>query len=471
MNKQSEKVLFFRDSNQKTFEILELTGWELLAVKAFGGIRSIGKSKYDQLVDIYKNVFYNLLDKKQIYVLEKRYGLLDGKCCTLAEIADMLGLSISQISRIEDLALKKLGRSVYSFRLLYRYGYYHDNMDHNSLIQFEYVLKEELVSYLEGKEKDYLFMNAILKKNKCRFYLSGTHFYQKSLEDIGISYDTAYELASHNIKTAYSLCKCSEEEIKEKINDEEVINEAITKRYSYLRKIDDYVTVIFERKSEKIVYKYKDTDSTSLANEIFKMILDTENCGGSIFSLDTSHGLLNILLLKGYIHVKDILEELPELIKQLESMKLFEYSDELQLCMRVYQEKIDDMRQPRIFIKKYNKKLMSIIEKNNLRSINELYSIIDQLDSFGEQLSEFIFFDTFEKEQKDDEWETIKDLDRYADIDFEEKDLSYYIERLLRRQEINSVNDIKEDIMQQLKPLSRKVMERVAIRLGYSDSE
>lgn len=87
------------------------------------------------------------------------------------------------------------------------------------------------------------------------------------------------------------------------------------------------------------------------------------------------------------------------------------------------------------FDQEIQQKIMDIIEINNLRSINELSSIIDQMDSF------------------------------------EEKDLSFYIECLLRSQGITSINDIKDDIIQQLKPLSRKTMKRVVIRLGYSGKE
>ena len=41
-----------------------------------------------------------------------RYGLIDGKCKTQREIANLLGISRSYVSRIEKKALKKLKKEL-----------------------------------------------------------------------------------------------------------------------------------------------------------------------------------------------------------------------------------------------------------------------------------------------------------------------------------------------------------------------
>ncbi|NLZ34600.1 MAG: helix-turn-helix domain-containing protein, partial [Clostridiales bacterium] len=43
-----------------------------------------------------------------------RYGLVDGRCRTQREIAALLGISRSYVSRIEKKALKKLKKELYS---------------------------------------------------------------------------------------------------------------------------------------------------------------------------------------------------------------------------------------------------------------------------------------------------------------------------------------------------------------------
>jgi RNA polymerase sporulation-specific sigma factor len=52
------------------------------------------------------------LKKREKTVLELRYGLLNGTSKTQREIANMLGISRSYVSRIEKKAIKKLSREL-----------------------------------------------------------------------------------------------------------------------------------------------------------------------------------------------------------------------------------------------------------------------------------------------------------------------------------------------------------------------
>ena len=52
-----------------------------------------------------------LKDREKI-IIELRYGLIDGGCKTQREIASMLGISRSYVSRIEKRAIDKLYRSL-----------------------------------------------------------------------------------------------------------------------------------------------------------------------------------------------------------------------------------------------------------------------------------------------------------------------------------------------------------------------
>ena len=62
------------------------------------------KSLYDRMK--------NVLKGKEKVVIELRYGLVNGKESTQREIAELLGISRSYVSRIEKKALKKLGKEM-----------------------------------------------------------------------------------------------------------------------------------------------------------------------------------------------------------------------------------------------------------------------------------------------------------------------------------------------------------------------
>ena len=62
----------------------------------------------DRIKTLYKNIKYNLTPRER-KIITLRYGLIDGKCLTQREIAKMLGISRSYISRIEKKAISKLG--------------------------------------------------------------------------------------------------------------------------------------------------------------------------------------------------------------------------------------------------------------------------------------------------------------------------------------------------------------------------
>lgn len=74
-------------------------------------------SEEDSVVDAVENSLQvkslyckmnNALTKREKEILEMRYGLLDGEIKTQREIALILGISRSYVSRIEKKALKKL---------------------------------------------------------------------------------------------------------------------------------------------------------------------------------------------------------------------------------------------------------------------------------------------------------------------------------------------------------------------------
>lgn len=64
-----------------------------------------------QTKKLYRCIEKILKDREKI-IIKLRYGLIDGECRTQREIAGMLGISRSYVSRIESRAIKKLNKAM-----------------------------------------------------------------------------------------------------------------------------------------------------------------------------------------------------------------------------------------------------------------------------------------------------------------------------------------------------------------------
>jgi len=64
-----------------------------------------------QIKKLYRAINQVLKDREKV-IIELRYGLIDGKCKTQREIANLLGISRSYVSRIETRALAKLHKAL-----------------------------------------------------------------------------------------------------------------------------------------------------------------------------------------------------------------------------------------------------------------------------------------------------------------------------------------------------------------------
>lgn len=79
-------------------------------------------SDVDQVIDevdlriqtrkLYKAIESCLKDRERV-IIQLRYGLIDGSCKTQREIAGMLGISRSYVSRIETKAIEKLNKEMF----------------------------------------------------------------------------------------------------------------------------------------------------------------------------------------------------------------------------------------------------------------------------------------------------------------------------------------------------------------------
>lgn len=71
-----------------------------------------------QIKKLYKKINTSLMEREKT-IIQMRYGLVDGKPKTQREIAQILGISRSYVSRIEKRALKKLYKELNNTRKIY----------------------------------------------------------------------------------------------------------------------------------------------------------------------------------------------------------------------------------------------------------------------------------------------------------------------------------------------------------------
>ncbi|MEE1046706.1 MAG: sigma-70 family RNA polymerase sigma factor, partial [Clostridia bacterium] len=64
-----------------------------------------------EIKQLYKNIKEEL-DPRERKIIILRYGLIDGRCYTQREIAKMMKISRSYVSRIEKKAISKLGKGI-----------------------------------------------------------------------------------------------------------------------------------------------------------------------------------------------------------------------------------------------------------------------------------------------------------------------------------------------------------------------
>lgn len=91
-----------RDGNEIT--LIDVVGNDVESVIDEVELKILVKRLYNKMKEVLK--------KREKMVLELRYGLLNGSGKTQREIAKMLGISRSYVSRIEKKAIKKLSREL-----------------------------------------------------------------------------------------------------------------------------------------------------------------------------------------------------------------------------------------------------------------------------------------------------------------------------------------------------------------------
>jgi RNA polymerase sporulation-specific sigma factor len=114
---ENEILMYFRSAKKSRSEIslhepvgVDKEGNEVVLIDILGSEPDAVVEQVSRLIDqgaIREKLSH--LTSRERKIITARYGLLNGKCLTQHQIADILGISRSYVSRIEKRALEKLG--------------------------------------------------------------------------------------------------------------------------------------------------------------------------------------------------------------------------------------------------------------------------------------------------------------------------------------------------------------------------
>ena len=120
---ENEILMLFRNNKKQKSEVylqdpigVDKEGNEICLIDVLSSEKDSVLEKVEsnlQIKALYNKIGVSLTEREG-EILKMRYGLIDGKCKTQREIASILGISRSYVSRIEKKALKKLKKELYN---------------------------------------------------------------------------------------------------------------------------------------------------------------------------------------------------------------------------------------------------------------------------------------------------------------------------------------------------------------------
>lgn len=120
---ENEILMLFRNNKKQKSEVylqdpigVDKEGNEICLIDVLSSEKDSVLEKVEsnlQIKALYNKIGISLSEREG-EILKMRYGLIDGRCKTQREIAAILGISRSYVSRIEKKALKKLKKELYN---------------------------------------------------------------------------------------------------------------------------------------------------------------------------------------------------------------------------------------------------------------------------------------------------------------------------------------------------------------------
>jgi len=120
---ENEILMLFRNNKKQKSEVhlqdpigVDKEGNEICLIDVLSSEKDsvVDKVESNLQIKALYNKMFEILSKRECNIIIMRYGLEDGRCRTQREIAALLKISRSYVSRIEKKALKKLEKALYT---------------------------------------------------------------------------------------------------------------------------------------------------------------------------------------------------------------------------------------------------------------------------------------------------------------------------------------------------------------------
>lgn len=204
---------------------------------------------------------------------------------------------------------------------------------------------------------------------------------QENIDKLGLSVRTSSCLKHAGISAISELQELSVEDMAQIRNfNRKCIEEIDAKLGKYTKETSCSLT--FNYKGETTIYKYFDYDSARVAMSLYELIFGIDSSKTNVLEAHFSPGLLNILLLKGYIYAEDIYADSDLLKQQLQELEFENYVAEIDY-LKVH---IEDYfhEEGYVTVSFANNEIIDFIQNNNINTLEELKQ------SENERIKEFI---------------------------------------------------------------------------------
>jgi hypothetical protein len=148
---------------------------------------------------------------------------------------------------------------------------------------------------------------------------------------------------------------------------------------------DGFNSIQINKNNEKIVYKYSSEDNEKIANSLLKIITQDAEKGRNIFSSCFSPGLIEILLMKGYVFERDVFEDSELLTNQLTNAGFKDFAAEVNKIKKETQSYMDSAN---VYIAVASETVLNVIKSNEDLTLAELRSRAEEFGS--EELNDLV---------------------------------------------------------------------------------
>jgi hypothetical protein len=372
---------------QDNIEIIPMTPYLKLCGFIFGGSFKSTVQAVDNMDTIMLSLLGTLTEREHKVICE-RFGLHGENPKTPEAVGEIFSITKERVRQIEAKAIRKLrhpsrsghirtGNMEINYSIGYNSSYYTDRINE--------ILHEELKYMIERGDSKTVFLENILKRNGIILHKrtvvedAGEIF----LEELGLQVRSYNCLKRSGIENLQQLLEMSDDDFMKVRNLGRKSYEEIKDKLNYYEEgmdIDGHITIEFEQNNEKTVYKFIGEDNEKIVKAIYQIIFCNIKNGKNIFNSKYSPGLKELLLMKGYVYIKDIDHDADLLIEQLRMADFECFAKEIEETKK-YSTCCNNESEPIYVMFLEENEQSDFIRKNQGKTILELQELAKEMEN------------------------------------------------------------------------------------------